>query len=86
MLASASSCAAEKDTRKILFLFDSKSLCCILKRIEAGSPAIGEAIALGAAVDYLSQFGMLRIHEYEKTRSCVPQNSWCHHYYFVDLI
>nr|XP_051209277.1 uncharacterized protein LOC127326470 isoform X2 [Lolium perenne] len=36
------------------------------KGIEAGSPAIGEAIALGAAVDYLSQFGMLRIHEYEK--------------------
>jgi cysteine desulfurase/selenocysteine lyase len=36
-----------------------------LKRIEVRSPAIGEAIALGAAVDYLSQFGMLRIHEYE---------------------
>lgn len=37
-----------------------------MKRIEVRSPAIGEAIALGAAVDYLSQFGMLRIHEYEK--------------------
>jgi hypothetical protein len=30
-----------------------------LKKIEARTPAIGEAIAL------LSQFGMLRIHEYE---------------------
>ncbi|XP_047069585.1 uncharacterized protein LOC124677665 [Lolium rigidum] len=39
----------------------------ILFRIEVRSPAIGEAIALGAAVDYLSQFGMLRIHEYEES-------------------
>lgn len=35
-------------------------------RFEAGTPAIGEAIGLGAAIDYLSQFGMQRIHEYEK--------------------
>jgi cysteine desulfurase/selenocysteine lyase len=45
-----------------------------LKRIEVRSPAIGEAIALGAAVHYLSQFGMPRIHEYEVSLN-----------YFIDL-
>ncbi|VAI03806.1 unnamed protein product [Triticum turgidum subsp. durum] len=35
-------------------------------RFEAGTPAIGEAIGLGVAIDYLSHFGMQRIHEYEK--------------------
>jgi cysteine desulfurase/selenocysteine lyase len=35
-------------------------------RFEAGTPAIGEAIGLGAAIDYLSGIGMQRIHEYEK--------------------
>ncbi|KAG0553947.1 hypothetical protein KC19_12G051600 [Ceratodon purpureus] len=34
-------------------------------RFEAGTPAIGEAIGLGAAVDYLNRIGMDRIHEYE---------------------
>ncbi len=34
-------------------------------RFEAGTPAIGEAIALGAAVDYLSAIGMERIHAWE---------------------
>ncbi|KAK0603050.1 hypothetical protein LWI29_000888 [Acer saccharum] len=34
-------------------------------RFEAGTPAIGEAIGLGAAIDYLSAIGMQRIHEYE---------------------
>ncbi|KAJ7538729.1 hypothetical protein O6H91_11G061400 [Diphasiastrum complanatum] len=34
-------------------------------RFEAGTPAIGEAIGLGAAIDYLSGIGMQRIHEYE---------------------
>ncbi|CAM8958672.1 unnamed protein product [Rhodiola kirilowii] len=34
-------------------------------RFEAGTPAIGEAIGLGAAVDYLSRIGMQRIHDYE---------------------
>ena len=34
-------------------------------RFEAGTPAIGEAIALGAACDYLSDIGMPKIHEYE---------------------
>jgi hypothetical protein len=36
-----------------------------LKRFEAGTPAIGEAIGLGAAIDYLSCIGMEKIHEYE---------------------
>ena len=34
-------------------------------KFEAGTPAIGEAIALGAAIDYLSEIGMDRIHAYE---------------------
>ncbi|RUR72561.1 hypothetical protein PCC6912_62050 [Chlorogloeopsis fritschii PCC 6912] len=34
-------------------------------KFEAGTPAIGEAIALGAAVDYLSAIGMDKIHAYE---------------------
>lgn len=36
-------------------------------RFEAGTPAIGEAVGLGAAIDYLSQIGMQKIHEYEVT-------------------
>ncbi len=35
-------------------------------KFEAGTPAIGEAIALGAAVDYLSNLGMENIHAYEE--------------------
>lgn len=35
-------------------------------KFEAGTPAIGEAIALGAAVDYLSNIGMDKIHQYEE--------------------
>ena len=34
-------------------------------KFEAGTPAIGEAIALGAAVDYLTNLGMDNIHTYE---------------------
>jgi cysteine desulfurase / selenocysteine lyase len=34
-------------------------------KFEAGTPAIAEAIALGAAVDYLSQIGMDKIYTYE---------------------
>jgi cysteine desulfurase/selenocysteine lyase len=34
-------------------------------KLEAGTPAIGEAIALGAAIDYLSAIGMDAIHDYE---------------------
>ena len=35
-------------------------------KFEAGTPAIGEAIALGAAVDYLNSIGMDEIHAYEE--------------------
>lgn len=35
-------------------------------KFEAGTPAIGEAIALGAAVDYLTNIGMENIHAYEE--------------------
>ncbi|KAK9273923.1 hypothetical protein L1049_018735 [Liquidambar formosana] len=34
-------------------------------RFEAGTPAIGEAIGLGAAIDYLLKIGMQKIHDYE---------------------
>jgi len=34
-------------------------------KFEAGTPAIGEAIALGAAVDYLNKIGMDEIYAYE---------------------
>ncbi|MFS8007519.1 putative cysteine desulfurase, Selenocysteine lyase [Helianthus anomalus] len=34
-------------------------------RFEAGTPAIGEAIGLGTAIDYLSEIGMQKIHDYE---------------------
>jgi cysteine desulfurase/selenocysteine lyase len=35
-------------------------------KFEAGTPAIGEAIGLGAAVDYLTGIGMDKIHAYEE--------------------
>ena len=35
-------------------------------KFEAGTPAIGEAIALGAAVDYLNHIGIENIHVYEQ--------------------
>lgn len=38
-------------------------------RFEAGTPAIGEAIGLGAAVDYLTALGMDRVHDYENELS-----------------
>ncbi|XP_024363673.1 cysteine desulfurase 1, chloroplastic isoform X3 [Physcomitrium patens] len=38
-------------------------------RFEAGTPAIGEAVGFGAAVDYLNKIGMDRIHEYETFRT-----------------
>jgi cysteine desulfurase/selenocysteine lyase len=34
-------------------------------RFEAGTPAIAQAIGLGAAIDYLNKIGMERIHDYE---------------------
>ncbi|NJR65263.1 MAG: SufS family cysteine desulfurase [Leptolyngbyaceae cyanobacterium CRU_2_3] len=35
-------------------------------KFEAGTPAIAEAVALGAAVDYLTELGMDKIHAYEQ--------------------
>lgn len=35
-------------------------------KFEAGTPAIAEAIGLGAAVDYLTKVGMENIHQYEQ--------------------
>jgi len=35
-------------------------------KFEAGTPAIAEAIALGAAVDYLTKIGLDKIHAYEE--------------------
>ena len=34
-------------------------------RFEAGTPAIAQAIGLGAAIDYINEIGMDRIHNYE---------------------
>lgn len=46
--------------------FEHATYADIPHKFEAGTPAIAEAIALGAAVDYLSQWGMERIHAYEQ--------------------
>ncbi|OAY81793.1 Cysteine desulfurase 1, chloroplastic [Ananas comosus] len=46
-------------------------------RFEAGTPAIGEAIGLGAAIDYLSNIGMQRIHDYEKELANYLYDSLC---------
>jgi cysteine desulfurase / selenocysteine lyase len=45
---------------------DHSTYADIPHRFEAGTPAIGEAIALGAAVDYLMAIGMDNIHAYEQ--------------------
>lgn len=45
---------------------DSFTYAELPHKFEAGTPAIGEAIALGAAVDYLSNIGMDNIHAYEE--------------------
>ena len=37
----------------------------LLRDSRRGTPAIGEAIALGAACDYLTAIGMDRVHAYE---------------------
>ena len=37
-----------------------------LQRFEAGTPAIAETIALGAAIDYVSQIGMENIRAHEQ--------------------
>lgn len=46
-------------------MFVVRCLLYGLKRFEARTPAIGEAVGLGAAIDYLSCIGMEQIHEYE---------------------
>jgi cysteine desulfurase / selenocysteine lyase len=46
--------------------FEHSTYADIPHRFEAGTPAIGEAIALGAAVDYLTAIGMDKIHAYEQ--------------------
>jgi cysteine desulfurase/selenocysteine lyase len=43
---------------------DDSSFADIPARFEAGTPAIAEAIGLGAAVDYLTEIGMQRIAEH----------------------
>ena len=53
----------------IMFLFH---LILRGQRFEAGTPAIGEAIGMGAAIDYLTCIGMDRIHEYEVNTRFVP--------------
>lgn len=45
---------------------DHSTYADVPHKFEAGTPAIGEAVALGAAVDYLSSIGMDKIYEYEK--------------------
>jgi cysteine desulfurase / selenocysteine lyase len=45
--------------------FDYSTYGELPHKFEAGTPAIGEAIALGTAVDYLSKIGMDNIHNYE---------------------
>lgn len=42
-----------------------------LDRFEAGTPAIGEAIGLGAAIDYLSSISMQTIHNYEVSSTLI---------------
>ncbi len=46
--------------------FDHSTYADLPHKFEAGTPAIGEAIALGSAVDYLTQIGMDKIHDYEQ--------------------
>ena len=46
--------------------FDHSTYAALPHKFEAGTPAIAEAIALGAAIDYLSAIGMDKIHAYEE--------------------
>jgi cysteine desulfurase/selenocysteine lyase len=45
---------------------DRSTYADVPHKFEAGTPAIAEAIGLGAAVDYLSNLGMDNIHAYEQ--------------------
>ncbi len=44
---------------------DQSSYADVPARFEAGTPAIGEAIALGIAIDFLNSVGMAAIHDHE---------------------
>ncbi|GAP93567.1 SufS family cysteine desulfurase [Leptolyngbya sp. NIES-2104] len=46
--------------------FDHSTYADLPHKFEAGTPAIAEAIALGAAVDYLTNLGMDKIRAYEE--------------------
>ncbi|KAL5541412.1 hypothetical protein UlMin_043456 [Ulmus minor] len=48
-----------------------------LGKFEAGTPATGEAIGLGAAIDYLSGIGMQKIHDYKVELSRYLYESLC---------
>lgn len=45
--------------------YESATYADVPARFEAGTPAIAEAVGLGAAVDYLEAVGMQRVHAYE---------------------
>jgi cysteine desulfurase / selenocysteine lyase len=49
--------------------FDHSTYADLPHKFEAGTPSIGEAIALGAAIDYLTNIGMTEIHAYEQELS-----------------
>jgi cysteine desulfurase / selenocysteine lyase len=49
--------------------FDRATYADLPHKFEAGTPSIGEAIALGAAIDYLTHIGMPEIHAYEQELS-----------------
>lgn len=44
---------------------DRSTYACPPHKFEAGTPAIGEIVAFGAAIDYLNKFGMDEIHRFE---------------------
>ncbi len=46
-------------------------------RFEAGTPAIGEAIGLGAAVDFLQGLGMEHVHNFEAEMSRSASGANC---------
>lgn len=46
--------------------FDHSTYADLPHKFEAGTPAIGEAIALGKAIEYLTEIGMDKIHDYEQ--------------------
>jgi cysteine desulfurase/selenocysteine lyase len=46
--------------------WDHATYADIPHKFEAGTPAIAQAVGLGAAVDYLSQIGLERVHAHEQ--------------------